>query len=105
MAQVCMDFQERGNVEPYARAQIQAMHDGVHLALHVPRQVRALGQALVQEAVGVLVGAALPRTVRIDNEDLDRKPLGQLFVLGHLFPPTHRPRFCAAERVHAGVSS
>ncbi len=63
------------------------MGDGVQFALGVARQVRALGQILAQQAIGVLISAALPGTVRIGKEDLDREPLGQLLVLGHLFAP------------------
>ena len=63
-----------------------AMCEGIQLTLGVARQVRALGQVLAQQAIGVLVGAALPRAVRIGKEDLDRKPLGQRLVLGPLVP-------------------
>ena len=61
MTQVRKDFQRRGNVETFSRARIQAMGDGVQLALGIARQVRALGQVLAQQAIGVLVGATLPR--------------------------------------------
>ena len=44
----------------------------------------ALRQVLAQQAIGILVGAALPRAVRIGKEDLDRKPLCQALVLAHL---------------------
>ena len=67
MTQLRKDFQERGNVEPCSRACVQAMGDGVQLALRVPRQVRTLGQVLAQQPMGVLVGAALPGAVRIGN--------------------------------------
>ena len=60
---------------------------GIQLTLRIARQVRALGQVLAQQSVGVFVGAALPGTVRIGKEDLNRKPPGQLLVLGHLFAP------------------
>ena len=86
MVQVRIDFQGRGEIETFPRARVQAVRDGVQLALRVARQVRALGQVLAQQAVGVLVGAALPGAVRIGKEDLDREPLGRLLVLGHLFP-------------------
>ena len=68
MAQVRKDFQGRGEVQTFSRARIQAMGDGVQLALRVPRQVRALRQVLAQQPVGVLLGAALPRAVRIAKE-------------------------------------
>ena len=77
MAQVRIDFQGRGEVEAFSRARVQAMRDGVQLALGVARQVRPLGEVLAQQAIGVLVGAALPGAVRIGKEDLDREPLGQ----------------------------
>ena len=92
-AQVRIDFQRRGKVQTFSRARVQAIGDGVQLALRVPRQVRALGQVLAQQAIGVLIGAALPRTMRIRKEDLNRKPLGQPLVLGHLFPPVIGQRF------------
>ena len=46
MAQVRIDFQGRGEVEAFSGARVQAMGDGVQLALRVPRQVGALGQVL-----------------------------------------------------------
>ena len=61
---------------------VQPMGDGVQLVLGVARQVYALGQVLAQQAIGVLVGTVLPGAVRIGKEDLDREPLGQLFVVG-----------------------
>ena len=82
---VAHDFQGRGKVQTFSWACVQAMGDGVQFALGVARQVRALGQILAQQAIGVLISAALPGTVRIGKEDLDREPLGQLLVLGHLF--------------------
>jgi hypothetical protein len=63
------------------------MSDGIQLILDAARQVRPLGQVLAQQAIGVLIGAALPGTVRIGKEDLDHEPLGQLLVLGHLLAP------------------
>ncbi len=42
---------------------VQAVGDSVELFLAVDAQVRALGQVLAQQAVGVLAGATLPRAV------------------------------------------
>ena len=86
MAQLRIDFQGRREVETFSWARIESMGNGVQLVLRVARQVRALGQVLAQQAIRILVGAALPWTMRIGNKDLDRKSLGQLRVLGPLFP-------------------
>ena len=86
MTQLCIDFQGRGEVQTLSRARVQPMRDGVQLALRVPRQVRALGQVLAQQAIRVFVGAPLPRAIRIRKEDPDREPLGQALMLSHLFP-------------------
>ena len=104
MAPLRIDFQGRHKVETFPWARVEAMRDGVQLTLRVPRQVRALGPVLAQQPVGVLVGAALPWTVRIGKEALDGQPVGQPLVLGHLFPPIirqgfaqqggHVPEFC-----------
>ena len=85
MAQLRIDFQGRRKAQTFSWARVQAMRDGVQLALRVARQVRALGPVLAQQPVRVLIGAALPRAVRIGKEDLEREPLGQALMLGHLF--------------------
>jgi len=85
MAQVRRDFQGRGEVQTFSRARVQAMGDGVQLALCVARQIRPLGQILAQQPIGVLVGASLPGTMRIRKEDADGQSLGQTLMLGHLF--------------------
>ena len=99
MAQLRIDFQGRGKVQTFSRACVQAMGDGIQLALCVARQVRALGQVLAQPPIRVLVGAALPRARRIGKEEPDRQPRGQACVLGHLFPPIIGQRF-AQQRGH-----
>jgi hypothetical protein len=90
MTQWRIDFQWRRKVETFSRARVQAMGNGVQLPLCIPRQVRTLRQVLAQQAIGVLVGAALPRAVRIGKEDLDHEPRCQALVLGHLFAPVLR---------------
>lgn len=44
-----------------------------------------------QQPIGVLIGAALPGTVRIGQEDADHEPLGQALMLRHLFPSNAGP--------------
>jgi len=102
MAQLRVGFQGCGNVETFSWARAQPMRDGVQLALRVARQVRALGQVLAQQAICVFIGAALPGAVRIGKKDLDREPLGQLLVLGHLFPSIVRQGF-PQQGAQAGV--
>ena len=87
MTQLCEDLQGRREVEALSWARIQPMGDGIQLTLRIARQVRALGQILAQQPIGILVGPALPGTVRIGKEDLDGEPLSQTFVRGHLFAP------------------
>ena len=87
--QLRIGFQGRGKVETLSRARVQSVGDGVQLALGITGQVRTLGQVLAQQAIGVFVGATLPRRMRIGKEDLEREPLRQLLVLGHLFAPSY----------------
>ena len=56
----------------------------MQLALVVARPVGVLGPVLAQQPIGVFVGAAWPRAVRIRNEDPDREPLCQALVLSPL---------------------
>ena len=99
MAQLRIDFQGRRKVETFSRARVQAMRDGVQLVLGVARQVCALGQVLAQQAIGVLIGTALPGAVRIGKDELDRELLGPRLVLGHLVPSIIRQGF-AQQRGH-----
>ena len=85
---------------------VQPMGDGVQLVVGVARQVNALGAGTGATAIGVLVGTVLPGAVRIGKEDLDREPLGQLFVVG-CFPMSsgyarlRRPAICSGEQPSA----
>ena len=81
------DVQGRRESETFSRARVQPVGDDVQLTRCIARQVRALGPVLAPQAMGILVGAALPVAVRIGKEDLDREPLGQALMFGHLFPP------------------
>ena len=93
MAQLRIDFQGRGKVETFARARVQAMSNGVQLALGVARQVCSFGQVLAQQPVRILVGASLPRRMRIGKEHLNLEGLRQARVFGHLFATIVRQRF------------
>ena len=63
---------------------VQAVGDGVEIVLTEAAQVRALGQVLAQQPVGVLAGAALPRAVRIAEVHRHAGARAELRVLGQL---------------------
>ena len=98
MAQLRIDLQGCRKVQTFAGTRIQPMGNGIQLTLDIARQVRAFGQILTQQPVSVLIGPALPRAVRIGEEDPDRKALGQAFMLGHLFPAIIGQRFAQQRR-------
>ena len=59
------DLQWRAPAVRRAGPVVEAVGDRVELFLRVGGQVRALGQALAQQPVGVLGSAALPRAVQV----------------------------------------
>jgi len=68
-----------------AGPRVQAIGDAIEIFLAEDAEVRALGQALSDEPVGVLAGAALPGAVRARRDGL------QLLVsLGPLYAHTLR---------------
>lgn len=87
MTQLCEGLQRHGEMEALSWAHIQPMRNGVQLALRIARQIRALGQILTQQAIGVRVGPALPGAVRISKAHLNREPLGHALVFRHLLAP------------------
>lgn len=84
--QLCEDLQWRRKVEAFAWARIQPMCNGVQLTLGVARQVCPLGQVLAQQLIRVLIGAALPGTMRVRKEDANRQALCQPCMRGYLCP-------------------
>ena len=54
------------------------------LLIRDERQIRALGQVVADATVLALAGAALPRAVRMAEEDLQVEIGGEQLVLGHL---------------------
>ena len=63
----------------------------------VDREVGALREVLAQQAVGVLVHAALPGRVRVAEEDVDAGVDADLLPVAHLrsLIPGQRPRSCS----------
>ena len=50
----------------------------------VPAQVSALGEVLAEQAVGVLIGPALPRAMRVTEVDRQLYVEAELRMLSHL---------------------
>ena len=71
----CNSFREyirrRPLAEGLAGPGVELARNGIQLRLGVAGEVGPLRQILPQQAIGVLVGAALPRTVRVAEVDLD----------------------------------
>ena len=93
MARVRIDFQRRGKSETFSRSRVQPMGNGIQLTLGIPKQIRALPHVLTQQAISMLVGAALPGAVRLGNEHLDREAMRQPLIFRHLFAPIVGQRF------------
>lgn len=73
-------------VQRLARAVVQQVSDRIERLLVMHRQVRALGQELAQQPVGVLAAALLPRAVRVAEIHADVGVARQLLMLAHLAP-------------------
>ena len=57
-------------LEGLSRAFVELLGDGVEVGLGQGAEVEASGQVLTQQAVGVLVAAALPRRLGVAEVDL-----------------------------------
>lgn len=84
---VVVDLQWRAELMALSRSRIEAQRDLVELGLAVDRQVGALGQVLAQQAVGVLVAAALPRAVRVGEVHLHTGTPSVTIVVRSTEPP------------------
>ena len=82
-----------GEFEGLAGAVVEEERDVVEVELRMDGQVGALGQVLAQEAVGVLVAAALPGAVGVAEEHRDAGGHAEPGVAGHLgaLVPGQRP--------------
>jgi hypothetical protein len=67
-----------------SRAAVALGRDRVECGLVELAEIGALGEVLAQQAVGVLVAAALPGAAWVAEVDLDTGVDGELDVLGHL---------------------
>lgn len=69
------------------RTGISYIGDGIKHGLSETREICSLVEILPEQAVGFLVGAALPWTVRVGEVDLDAGHLGKPFVPSHFMRP------------------
>ena len=80
-------------VECLPRARVHAVGDGIEFFLAVDGQVRALGQVLAQQPVGVLARAALPWAVGVAEIHAHAGRPGQISV------PSHLPALVVGQRL------
>jgi hypothetical protein len=73
-----------GEGEALARPDVEFVGGGVELGSGDGEEVGALGEVLAQQPVGVLVGSALPGSVRIAEEDVDAGVDVDLLPVAHL---------------------
>lgn len=71
-------------VEGLAGSVVQQVSNGVQCLLVMDRQIRALGQHLAQQPVGVFAGATLPGAVGVAEVHPDVGGSGQFAMPGHL---------------------
>ena len=73
--------------EDLTRTVIKSLGDDIKIDLSETGEVCSPGGLLPEQYVGVLVGAALPRTVRVGEVDLVAVHLGERFARSHFTPP------------------
>ena len=73
-------FCRRFKVQRLSWSLVELTRYFIQMSLRVYRQVRSLGEVLSQQSIGVLIGATLPRTLRIAEVDINVGRQGKLFV-------------------------
>src|SRR5271170_6273797 len=73
-------------VQSFSWALIETQGYLVEVGLGIAGQVGFSGEVLSQQPVGVFVGAALPRALRITEVDVHLRGHGEALVFGHLQP-------------------
>ncbi len=87
-------------VESLTWTHIQLQCHGIQFLLAVSRQVRALGQILADQAIDILIAAALPGAVRVAEVDRHAGLLGDFSMPRHL-PPLFVGHALAHSQRHA----
>jgi hypothetical protein len=96
----CLEFTSWSfKVQSFARALIESQSYFIEVCLGVAGQVGFSGEVLSQQAVGVLVGTALPRALRIAEVDIHLRGYSEALVFGHLQSsiPSQRPSQSSGE--------
>ncbi len=98
-------FGRAPEVEALARPGIELPGNGVEFGLREARKIGALGEILAEQAVSILVDAALPGAVRIGEIDRDARDLGKLLVLRHFAPliVSHRQALLRINAIEDGA--
>ena len=93
----------RGVPEGLARARVESLGDRIEVVLRHRPEVGAIREVLPKQAIGVLVGAALPRAVRVAEVHLDVGRHGEGLVRGEFHPaiPGERRHQARRQTVHA----
>src|SRR3989338_1817851 len=86
------NFTRRTKIKHLARPSVQESLHTLDLSPRDFREVRAFREELTNDAVGVLVGPALPRTMWMSKKYLDLSVARKELVLGHFFTPVVRQR-------------
>ena len=73
--------------ERFAGALVEQPRNVVELGLAGFAEICTFGQELAQQAIGVLVAAALPRRVRIGEPDIESQAPSQFGMTGHFAAP------------------
>ena len=81
------DFGRRAKFQRLPGTLVEATRHAVEVALGVRGEDRAFRKVLPQQAIRVLVGSPLPRTLRIAEVDLDVRGDGERGVSGQLHAP------------------
>ena len=76
-----IDRQRRSYAQALSGPVVDLIGNSVELLLAVAREIRALGQVLAHQAVGVLVGAKLPRAVGVTEVHRDARAAAQVVLL------------------------
>src|SRR5680860_473714 len=74
-------------VQYFSRSAIEQLRNALDLVVTDLAEVSAFGEELADEAIGVLVGAALPGTLRMGKVHLDLGVPSKQPMFGHFFTP------------------